>query len=288
MDKRKYAGVDYLTIKEANDEIISYINSGNPFMAARVGETELGTIRAYDHPLSSVRDFRIYSNNICINAGFFPKNVLYIKRFCEQYKTAINDIDLFGAFHWKSEEDYLMVDNCLKYCFPASVFDITYDDVSWYSALKDKRVLVVNPFSTTIEEQYQKKDHIFLINNKINLPDFKLITYKSVQSIGGQGATGFKTWFDALNKMKEDIGSMDFDIALLGCGAYGVPLAAYIKGLGKQAIYVGGCLQLFFGIIGKRWENVDRVNRFFNDYWTRPSEKEKTDSYYKVEDGCYW
>ena len=38
--------------------------------------------------------------------------------------------------------------------------------------------------------------------------------------------------------MKSEIDKKDFDIALLGCGAYGVPLAAHIKQNGKEAVYV--------------------------------------------------
>ena len=44
-------------------------------------------------------------------------------------------------------------------------------------------------------------------------------------------------------------------VALLGCGAYGMPLGAFIKdGLKKPAIHVDGVLQLLFEIKGKRWD----------------------------------
>ena len=33
------------------------------------------------------------------------------------------------------------------------------------------------------------------------------------------------------NYMKNEIAAKDFDIALIGCGAYGMPLAAYVKSL---------------------------------------------------------
>ena len=42
----------------------------------------------------------------------------------------------------------------------------------------------------------------------------------------------------------------DFDVALIGCGAYGFPLAAKLKTAGKQAIHLGGVLQALFGIKG--------------------------------------
>lgn len=48
--------------------------------------------------------------------------------------------------------------------------------------------------------------------------------------------------------MKDEIDKQDYDIALIGCGAYGFPLAAHIKRSGKKAIHLGGALQLLFGI----------------------------------------
>ena len=84
--------------------------------------------------------------------------------------------------------------------------------------------------------------------------------------------------------MENEISRKDFDVALIGCGAYGFPLAAYVKRLGKQAIHVGGPLQLYFGIKGKRWDN----SGLYNEYWISPSDNERPKNLNKVEGGCYW
>ena len=47
---------------------------------------------------------------------------------------------------------------------------------------------------------------------------------------------------------------LEFDVAIIGCGAYGFPLANEIKKMGKVAIHLAGATQLMFGIVGKRWE----------------------------------
>ena len=52
--------------------------------------------------------------------------------------------------------------------------------------------------------------------------------------------------------MEERIGKIDFDVALLGCGAYGLPFAASIKRMGKKAVHLGVATQILFGIKGKR------------------------------------
>lgn len=108
-----------------------------------------------------------------------------------------------------------------------------------------------------------------------------------VQSIAGE-STSFDNWFDALDYMTEEALRRDFDIAIIGCGAYGFPLAARLKAAGKQAIHLGGAVQIMFGIIGSRWYSVPAVRKMFNEYWVHPSADEIPKNAEKVEGGCYW
>ena len=87
--------------------------------------------------------------------------------------------------------------------------------------------------------------------------------------------------------MITDIQKLNFDIAIIGCGAYGFPLAAAVKRMGKQAIHLGGATQLLFGIRGNRWENSE-LRRFFNEYWVKPGIDEIPSHAGKIENGCYW
>lgn len=91
--------------------------------------------------------------------------------------------------------------------------------------------------------------------------------------------------------MQDDISHIDFDIALIGCGAYGMPLGAFIKSqMHKKAIHMGGTLQILFGIKGKRWEEngYDYQYKLYNEYWVRPTDDLKPKNYKDVEGGCYW
>ena len=115
---------------------------------------------------------------------------------------------------------------------------------------------------------------------------------KAVQTIAGE-KSHFGNWFEALDYMKNEIANRDFDLLIVGCGAYGLPLAAFGKQMGKKAIHLGGGTQLLFGIKGKRWEgryhgDDTRFADLFNEYWTYPSENEKPQNAEKVEGGCYW
>lgn len=81
---------------------------------------------------------------------------------------------------------------------------------------------------------------------------------KSVQTMCFNKDERFSDWFEALDFMYHEAMAKDFDVAIIGCGAYGFPLAAKLKRAGKIAIHLGGVTQLLFGIKGRRWENAQK------------------------------
>lgn len=80
-----------------------------------------------------------------------------------------------------------------------------------------------------------------------------------------------------MKQIETEIDKVDFEVALIGCGAYGFPLAAYCKSIVKQGIHIGGSLQLYFGIKGKR---RDRFG-FYNEFWV--SSKDSLQVYRKLK-----
>jgi hypothetical protein len=159
----------------------------------------------------------------------------------------------------------------------------------WTKALEGKKILVVHPFAETIEKQYKKREFIFKNNL---LPKFNLKTIKAIQSIAGE-KTVFNDWFEALESMKNEIDQQDYDICLIGCGAYGFHLAAHVKRMGKKAFHLGGSLQLLFGIRGNRWENENynseyNYSKLMNEYWIKPNKNEMPVNSKNIEESCYW
>ena len=156
----------------------------------------------------------------------------------------------------------------------------------WTRCLAGKKVLVIHSMPDTIKSQYTKRERIF--KDDTILPKFDLIVYGSVNSAMGI-KTEFPDWFAALEKMEKDISKIDFDIAILGCGAYGMSLGAFIKrDLGKKALHLGGMTQMLFGIKGRRWEQDRRYDVLYTDAWTRPLPHEVPTEINRVEGGCYW
>lgn len=292
-------------IDAISDLIYNKLTNNNPCMIARFGAFELSTIINYlsiKNPSHSVWKYikgeqqewwwnKTLMNYMYTNAGFFPPSEEALSRFCKLMLSDTKEVDILGS--WQQNERYL------ENYFSTSIIKVNRENSNpffakepWTRALKGKKILVIHPFSNSILKQYEKRELLF--KNPDILPKFKsLEVIKAVQSIGGSNSQ-FENWFEALDWMKTEMDKCDYDICLIGCGAYGFPLAAYAKRQGKKAIHLGGALQLYFGIRGKRWEGKGYVgtdhdySTLFNEHWIRPSQDEIPNQSNKVENGCYW
>lgn len=270
---------------QTGEEIKKLIQSEKPFMAARIGANESFSMRTFE--FSDKKRMGKAMKQLCECAGFFPERQSLGYDFAQKMTDALKNVDICGVLD-NPAEDYFIN----KYTQPECKATVLYylecfrEEHPWSALLKGKRVLVVHPFDKTIQKQYKKREHLF--PGRDVLPEFELITYKAIQTIAGEKDERFETWFEALDFMTEEISHIDFDIALLGCGAYGFPLAANIKRMGKQAIQIGGGLQLYFGIKGKRWDEMPEFARMYNDSWVYPDESEVPKAANKVEGACYW
>ncbi|MBF0597487.1 hypothetical protein [Faecalibacter rhinopitheci] len=285
--------------RNINDLLYEKIIEGNPLMVARFGSVESRSIVNYLTKIEIKNDFigilkfltgeiginwknsKNYLDQLCLNAGFFPNNEELLTRFINLYLHSSKDLDILGV--WNELEEYIpTIPENVNLCNIRELEPWFFSN-PWTKALEGKKVLIIHPFENTIKLQYKNRQNIYLDLDV--LPDFELLTIKAVQSIADEKSE-FNNWFDALEDMKIKIDNLDFDVAILGCGAYGFPLASYIKNIGKQAIHLGGVTQLLFGIKGKRWEDWEHYTSLRGKGWVYASEKPK--GFNKIENGCYW
>ena len=292
---KKYVKRTIMENESASEELAKLITSGQPLAVGRIGLFEMAAMRMYEFGIK--KKYPLVMDNIYNCAGFFPNDINLGDQFLLIMKDSLKEMDLLAPFH-QFCEDYFIDHYTKKNIIISkneSVFEICKLENVWTKALRGKRVLVISPFIETIRQQYEKRE--FLFPGKEILPEFgELLTYKSLMTIGDMRDDRFATWFEALEYMKREILSIDFDIALLGCGAYGFPLAAEIKKAGKQAVHMGGVLQILFGIMGKRWDGTrtggplhirEDIAKYYNEYWTYPMEERPKEAS-KVEYGPYW
>ena len=274
-----------------------------PCMIARFGSTELTTVVNYlgiKNPDKNIihyvkgESLPWWWNQNMLNqmqqwSGFFPPTQGKIEQFCELMLEDMKEVDVLGS--WLEYENYFEKElkdvSKVKFIY----LEPFWSNNPWTKALAGKKVLVIHPFINSITNQYKKRQLIF--PNGL-LPDFELITIQAVQSVAGE-KTPYSDWFEALNFMKSEIDKVDFDICLVGAGAYGFPLAAYVKKIGKKAVHLGGALQLLFGIMGSRWQQGNYIKEvketcpdFYNNFWVFPSNDEIPSNANSVENACYW
>ncbi len=281
--------VDRAAFNDALATILS--NSVGGSMIARFGGNEIrarAEAIAIKHGLNKNFSART-RKRMRQQAGFFPAEAESLMKFYELMNEAATKLDWLGV--WDSilqpyAIEHMDVNPTARYTSLGNLEPYYYPERPWSRELKGKKVLVIHPFAETIEKQYHKRVQIF--SGTDILPEFDLVTLKAVQTIAGEIDNRFNDWFDALKWMEAQISVIDFDVAIIGCGAYGFPLSAKVKDMGKIAIHLGGATQILFGIKGSRWDQNKEIIQWYNDAWTRPSDCEKPKNAAAVESACYW
>jgi hypothetical protein len=295
-----------LSLTESGQLLNQSIISDSPIMISRFGATELECIsnfldiRSFNEGKRGLKRiiFALESGNIFWkkrtkhemfnSSGFFPTTDKMLERFSIEFLEHTKNIDILGIWYLPNENEIIN-----NYCPDATLIKLGdlppwRHEVPWSKFLEGKRVLVIHPFAESIKKQYQKR-HLLFDKPEI-LPKFELTTIRAIQSLAGN-QTGFSNWFDAYDYMCGKIADCNFDIAIIGAGAYGLPLASFVKSLGKKAVHLGGVTQILFGIKGSRWEKSKKIEAsFFNEHWSYPLPSETPSNFQNVEGGKapYW
>lgn len=261
----------FICNNEFNEMIKGKILSEEPFFCCRYGNSEVTA--CFFSELKNKGIIPQITNDLLQTAktgpGVFPKSETVYLEFAQKYIESFRSADFNSYWGTVLMEEYLidnhMSKSCVQYAMRA-LEPFQYEE-PWTWALEGKKVLVIHPFADLIEQQYQKRNVLF---DKKILPDMELITLKAIQSSGETVPEGYADWCEAFSYLEEKCQNIDFDVALLGCGSYAVPLASSIKRMGKKSIVLGGMMQLMFGIKGARWEESrPDIVAMYNEHWVR-------------------
>jgi hypothetical protein len=273
-----------LTNAEANALVFDLLSGARPFLVGRIGHTEgriLGEALFRDRYFGRTTHKQAHQN-----AGIFPLTAELLSEFAAIYDRSVSAVDLLGFWQTTYQARLLATHYPRIPLAPLSALEPYLQPSPWSSALQGRRVLVVHPFAESIMHQYTLNRALLFPGSEV-LPEFELQVLLPPQTIAPLTA-GYTTWIEAFEQLVERVLQREFDVALLGCGAYGLPLGAAIKAAGRQAIHLGGALQVLFGIRGRRWEQMPTIAAMMNEHWVRPSDLETPVSATRVEGGCYW
>jgi hypothetical protein len=292
-----YHDMRVMSESELNDKMREKLYKNEPFMFGRLGVTEAHIVGEYiEKTLGVTSGYNgEWTRWLYQSSGFFG-NEADMEYDMDEYSRmtldAVGVTDYYACYH-PTYIDYI----AKHYAKKAELFQwnsVTGCAVSaamdnhWSKGLEGKKVLVVSAFTDSIRQQYAIKDKLCK-NPERCLPDFELITIKSPETQVGYNTDGYRNWFEAYRRLEDEVLKRDFDVALIGCGAYGYPLAGSVRKTGRTVIELCGSVVKLFGIYGWKFEqrNQKRLDEWGAQYWTCPIETPPEQSKY-VEEAGYW
>lgn len=268
--------------KEINDAIKHYIKGGGAFSFGKMGSVEAQVVWRY----LQTGKADIYNSQLHINAGVCTPSVDSYERWVHQYISSVMSLDYI--LQWcpnKEDENILLHGRYTGKVFHSfeGLEPFVFGEDGWHYSLEGKTVLVVSPFSDTINQQVEKFDKIW--------PGAKIGNVITITSQYPDALTGKPPldWGIKAVELISAISSMEFDFATVGCGGLSLLMCHYIKSMGKPCVHLGGGNQLLFGIRGKRWDEGFKHHKWYGtEHWTRPLPHEVPTGKNMVEGGCYW
>jgi hypothetical protein len=272
--------------------IFNHLLDNKPLAIGKLGSVENSAIRKYIKNKDSLlfeNSVRGNLHELYNNAGLFPEDHKTYVKYCDyMIKEVLPELNIVAVWFNYGEHKILKMfaPKCKKVSIGSLESYVVEEKFRWTKYLEGKKILVIHPFKNSIIHQYRNIDSIWRDNPHV-FPEFHLSIIKAPFQASVEVPI-HRDWFEALNSMSEKMSNVDFDILLVGAGAFSLPLAVHAKKLGKVGIHLGGALQIYFGIYGKRWEMIPKFKSFYNPSWIRPLSEDSPIHKIKIEDGCYW
>jgi hypothetical protein len=273
------------------------LNSNKPFFIGRLSGNET---RFAGDILSGNSVSPELFRNMLYGAGISFDDTTDIELYIQLYDIAVSHCDMIGVWSGNMRMQaanyyrHLDTEHAKIPQIAAQALEPYYymgsSSYQFHKIFENKRVLIISSHYETVKSQIDKKAVLF--NQPIFSDTTQFFVYKPPQQNGG--SHNGQSWVDHADKMRRDLRNIkenkfNFDIALVSCGGFGMIISDYIfSELKSSVMYVGGALQIYFGIMGQRWNSNDRIARHMNSEWTYPMDADKPKHPNLCENNCYW
>jgi hypothetical protein len=279
---------------EINKLISTKLAHGDPFSVCRIDNTAgyvMDCLHKGEYPASE-----FYNRNTVIECGVYPTTVQYGYNIVYKLvKQCMDSCDILGFVDCSGEiakgsfckqwdykdcffgDDFLIMDPgaLLNY---SPHFTLTEDP--WTKYLAGKKVLVISTHAESIQHQWNKIDQVWGKHREKIVP-FDLagvIRSPFHPFIDNRQYPGCATWVDSVNYIKGLIDTYDYDVLLAGATTSSPLYIEHAKSRGKVGIQTGGTIQLFFGLLGYRWTQVEGYagwKQMYNEHWIYPLKQDE-------------
>jgi len=277
--------------QHAHLTITNLLQSRTPFFIGRIAGIELQTVYnlLHDNMHEVKHNVVELDNNAGIHVTSHTSLLHYADKLLESYShcTHIAEWEETGPVFAITGKSQRMIQARTPTIpkLPARTLEPYYVQDSWMSAIKGKRVLIVHPFVHTLQQQQTKLAAVFPGRSWFEECTLTFVAPPMTLAGHHEGRDWQERYNACITELQQHTAH---DVALVAAGGYGMLLSSYLYQQGMSVMYVGGALQLFFGVIGKRWFDNKEVMALVTDDWIRPTKEDAVENCVRVEKGCYW
>lgn len=270
------------------------LESKKPLAIGKIGGTEGKALSYYANHFTRIlrkKKIQRMSQKLYLHSGVYPPDLATYKRFYAYWREKVLPCCDYLADWRPKESDRRLAKQCnfnpiwIKQ-------DLLSPQNGWLSTLNNYSIAVISPFVNSIQSQIPKLRDIWpqysidassIIFHVIKAPHYAHLVPPT-----------HTDWFQALDALSHQLKELEYDLLLVGAGAWGLPLAVEAKRQGKIGIHLGGQLQITFGITGARWgASVNERPEYMNQHWITPLESDKPQTLASAKqdflnDCAYW
>ena len=258
-------------------------------LLGKLGTTELLALEFSDRriqpPFPKNSTWERPAQRLFTTAGVFPIEKREFESFLEHYRESLRHLD--GVFLWQTEPllaayERATVGAILPNARHLNGLTLSPCLVPYLSRL---RWLVVSPFVRTMKSQLPRLGRLHPPGRGDWRETARRCEFIACPQLASVTASPYPSWSKGLADLRQKIlRAGDFDVLIVGAGAWSLPLLLAAKERGKIGIHMGGTTQNIFGIKGGRWDN----HGIYTRDWIRPCPEETPAGRFRMENGSYW